>query len=104
MFTQPCGGRCTADTMTSMGTSKPKKPYYYAGGQRVLLEPAVDLVAVDEARLAEQLPDLMESDAALRASKPLRGGILLVERGSLGAETFDRLRSAGVTQPVFRQG
>lgn len=79
------------------------KPYYYAGGKRVLLEPATDLVAVDDASLAEQLPDLLASDAALRAGKALRGGIRLVEREALAPETFDRLQSAGVTQPVFRQ-
>jgi hypothetical protein len=86
-----------------MATRKPKKPYYYAGGKRVELEPAADLVAVDDARLAEQLPDLLASDAALRAGKPLRGGIRLVERDALAPGTLDRLQSAGVTQPVFRQ-
>jgi hypothetical protein len=86
-----------------MATKKPKKPYYYAGGKRVTLEPAADLVAVDDARLAEKLPDLLASDAALRSGTPLRGGIRLVHRDNLEADTLDRLQSAGVTQPVFRQ-
>ena len=86
-----------------MATRKSKKPYYYAGGKRVVLEPAADLVAVDAARLAEKLPELA-SDAALRAGKPLRDGIRLVQRATLAPETLQRLRTAGVTQPVFRQG
>jgi hypothetical protein len=86
-----------------MATKKPNKLYYYAGGKRVTLEPAADLVAVDETRLAEKLPDLLASDAALRSATRLPGGIRLVHRDSLGADTLNRLQSAGVTQPVFRQ-
>src|SRR5436305_15327177 len=76
--------------------------YYYAGGKRVPLQHAPDLIAVDEARLAAKLPDLLASDAALSAGRPLRAGIRLVERGALSADTAGRLRDAGVTQPVFR--
>ena len=89
--------------MTVMATMKPKKPYYYAGGKRVTLEPATDLIAVDEARLAEKLPDLLSSDAALRSGKALGGGIRLLEREALAPATLARLQSSGVTQPVFRQ-
>jgi hypothetical protein len=87
-----------------MATKKPPKPYYYAGGKRVTLEPAADLVAVDDARLAKKLPDLLESDAALRSGTALRGGLRLIHRDNLRADTLERLQSAGVTQPVFRQG
>jgi hypothetical protein len=86
-----------------MATKNPKKPYYYAGGRRVTLEPTADLIAVDDARFTEQLPALQASSAALRAGTPLRGGIRLIRRDSLGTDTLDRLQSAGVTQPVFRQ-
>jgi len=86
-----------------MATKKPKKLYYYAGGKRVPLEPATDLVAVDDTRLAERLPDLLASDTALRSGTPLRGGIRLIQRDHLAADTLDRLQRAGVTQPVFRQ-
>ena len=88
-----------------MATKKPKKPYYYyAGGKRVTLEPAPDLIAVDDARLAEKLPDTVEHrSAALRPGTLLRGGIRLVHRDNLDADTLDRLQKAGVTQPVFRQ-
>ena len=51
----------------------------------------------------EKMSDLLASDAALRSGTPLRGGIRLVERDNLEADTFDRLQNAGVTQPVFRQ-
>ena len=86
-----------------MARKKSNKPYYYASGKRVTLEPAADLVAVDDARLAAKLPDLLASDAALRAGTALRGGIRLIHRDDLGADTLERLHSAGVTQPVFRQ-
>src|SRR5260221_5908135 len=85
-----------------MASQTPKASYYYAGGKRVALERAADLIAVDDARLAEKLPDLLASNAGLRAGKPLRSGIRLVERGTLSAETVTRLVDAGVTQPVFR--
>ncbi len=86
-----------------MATKRPKKPYYYAGSKRVTLEPADDLIAVDDARVAEKLPDLLASDTALRSGTPLRGGIRLIRRENLQADTLNRLQSAGVTQPVFRQ-
>ena len=35
---------------------------------------------------------------------PLRGGIRVVQRDQLDANTLERLQSAGVTQPIFRQG
>jgi len=89
--------------MALMATKKPTKPYYYAGGKRVTLEPATDLIAVDEARLAEKLPDLLTSDKDLLSGKALSGGIRLVERQALAPATLERLQNAGVTQPVFRQ-
>jgi hypothetical protein len=85
-----------------MGTKQTDTPYYYAGGERVALEPAADLVAVDDARVAEKLPDLLRSESALRAGKPLRGGIRLLPRDALSPETLQRLQDAGATQPVFR--
>jgi hypothetical protein len=87
-----------------MDKRKPNKPYYYADGKRVTLEPAADLVAVDDARLAEKFPDLTSLDSALQSATPLRGGIRVVQRNQLDANTLERLQSAGVTQPVFRQG
>ncbi len=56
-----------------MAARKRKNLYYYASGKRVRLEPADDLVAVDEARVAEKLPDLLASEPALRSGIPLRG-------------------------------
>jgi hypothetical protein len=85
-----------------MATRKSQNLYYYAGGKRVALEPATDLVAVDEARLAEKVPDLLASDA-LPSGTRMRG-IRLISRHNLDADTLDRLQRAGVTQPVFRQG
>jgi hypothetical protein len=86
-----------------MATRKAKDEYYYAGGKRVALKPALDLIAVDDARLAEKLPTLQASDAALREGTPLRGGIRLVQVDDLEPNTLERLQKAAVTHPVFRQ-
>jgi hypothetical protein len=86
-----------------MTTRKAKDNYYYAGGKRIALQPAVDLVAVDDARLAERLPALRASDAALREGTPLRGGIRLVQVSDLERDTLKHLRKGAVTHPVFRQ-
>lgn len=83
-------------------TPSEKTSYYYAGGKRVPLNRAADLIAVDVARLESQLPDLLASDSGLRAGRPLRDGIRLLERDSLSPATITRLQDAGVTQPVFR--
>lgn len=90
--------------MTIMAAKTPKRSYYYAGGKRVALQPAADLVAIDDARLTERLPDLKASDAALRSGQSLRGGIRLVQRDALAPASLARLQGAGVTQPVFRKG
>src|SRR5262249_36986261 len=73
-----------------------------ASGKRVPLEPAADLVAVDEARVAEKQPELLASDAIPRTGRSLRG-IRLLQRDELEPDTLDRLHSMGATQPVFRQ-
>jgi hypothetical protein len=90
---------------------KPKDPgaadepggaYYYAGGKKVELTPAEDLLAVDERRLAGagEVEGLVKQSARQRA-----GGMVLVERKDLGAkaaEVVDALRRAGALQPVYR--
>ena len=45
----------------------------------------------------------MAASNALPSGTRLRGGIRLVRRDALEGDTLDRLQSAGVTQPVFRQ-
>jgi hypothetical protein len=86
-----------------MATRKATDAYYYAEGKRVALKPALDLIAVVDARLAAKLPALQASDAALREGTHLRGGIRLVRVGDLEPDTLERLQKAAVTQPVFRQ-
>ena len=96
--------RCTTDRVKPWQPEKAQDDhYYYAGGNRVALKPALDLIAVDDARLAEKLPALQASDAALREGTPLRGGIRLVRVENLAPGTLVRLQKATVTQPVFRQ-
>jgi hypothetical protein len=86
-----------------MPIRKAKDEYYYARGKRVALKPALDLIAVDDLRLAQKLPTLQGSDAAMRKGTPLRGGIRLVRVDDLKPDTLERLQKAAVTHPVFRQ-
>src|SRR5262245_30818249 len=88
--------------MMFMGTAKSKKPYYYAGGKRVTLEPAADVVALAEARLAEKLPDL-RLEVVGRSTRLPGGDLRLIPCDALPSDTLARLREAGVTQPVFRK-
>jgi hypothetical protein len=80
--------------------------YYYAGGKKITLAPADDLIAVDMRALSAGLPKLIE--AALRKSiRPLSGEVGLINRADLGsgaAAIIDALEKAGATHPVFRVG
>ena len=83
-----------------MAARKRKKLYYYAGGKRVMLEPADDLVAVDEARLAEKLPDLLASEPALASYHllPSVRGDLLSKLGRLDEARAEFERAASLTR------
>lgn len=78
--------------------------YYYASGTRVPLQPAEDLVAVETPALdaAGLPPDMRER--LLAAARPLRGGYVLVDAGSLPRAALARLRDARAVQPVYRYG
>ena len=80
-----------------------EKPYYYAGGDRIDLEPskghvAVDLEAAREAGLGDELK------AVLSHGSPLRRQMILVDRADLQEGVEQRLASAHAIQPVFRHG
>src|SRR4051794_19973893 len=65
------------------GTAHYEPAYYYAGGKKILLTPATDVVAVDEARLRPaRLPPAVRS-ALKVASRPLAEQIRLVEKSKL---------------------
>jgi hypothetical protein len=77
--------------------------YYYAGGEKVALTPADDLVAVDE-RALSSVPKAVEN--ALRQNvQPLSGGVALLNRADLGADAhaaMQVLEAAGAIHPVYR--
>jgi hypothetical protein len=79
--------------------------YYYAGGKKVELAPADDLIAVDASALADRRV-AKEIEATVRRNfKPLSGGVGLIHRADLGSEANEvvkALEEAGVTHPVFR--
>lgn len=79
--------------------------YYYAGGERVDLAPAEDVLAVDTRALAAADVPAKTRAAAERAARPLAGGVGLVHLSDLGddaAAVEAKLRAAGVLHPVFR--
>src|SRR5262249_12433392 len=80
--------------------------YYYAGGKKIPLAPATDLVAVDTRALPAALPKPVA--AAVRESiSPLSGEVRLIKGPDLGIEaaaTIRALEEAGATHPVFRAG
>jgi hypothetical protein len=79
--------------------------YYYAGGEKVELTRADDLVAVDERALANAgLPEAIGA-AVHKVMRSLSAGVGLVDCAKLGgdvAEVVRALQAAKVTFPVFR--
>ncbi len=81
----------------------PDRRYYYAGGEKVELTPADDLLAVDEQAL-RNLPQAIEA-AVRKRLRPLSGGVALLHRADLGDQAsgiVQALEAAGATHPVFR--
>ena len=75
--------------------------YYYAGGQKVDLEPDEEHVAVDQAAAKEAGLDAFSAnlDSAVRVG----AGVLVTPRSSLSADIIQRLQEAGALQPVYRR-
>jgi len=79
--------------------------YYYAGGEKVELAPADDLLAVDEQALNASAVPKAVAAAVRMVIHPLADRIGLVSRADLGPNGPDIVRaleSAGATHPVFR--
>jgi hypothetical protein len=76
--------------------------YYYAGGQKVDLEPDEEHVAVDQAAAKEAGLDAKisaDSGTAVRAG----AGVLVTPRSSLPPDILQLLQEAGALQPVYRR-
>jgi hypothetical protein len=76
--------------------------YYYAGGQRIELEPATDLLAVDESALRQADLPASAKKALTKAARQLTSGISLIDRDAVDGVVADALANAGALQPVFR--
>lgn len=82
--------------------ARKSEAYYYAGGERVALESALDLVAVDAS-----IVEARGSSAAKRAlskARPLRAGLRLAETESLPKDVVDELGRQNALLPVLRFG
>jgi len=76
--------------------------YYYAGGKRVPLEPDESHVAVEEKAAARAgLGPLLE-EAAAQGGRRLPGGVVLLPRSKLDAQSMARLQ--GRVRSVYRHG
>jgi hypothetical protein len=74
--------------------------YYYAGGERVDLEPDEEHVAVDQAVAKEA-----GLNVKIRAASAARegAGVVVTPRSSLTSHTLSQLEKAGALQPVYRR-
>src|SRR5262249_21822081 len=75
--------------------------YYYAGGERVAIEPDEAQVAVDPGKIDADL-----RSAVQKAAGPSRlpGGLLLVPRSALDERSWQRLRDKCALRTVYRSG
>jgi hypothetical protein len=76
--------------------------YYYAGGERRILDPVDDRVAIDTRGAADK--GLGDAVRALAVASKLPGGMIIADRSSLSSDLYDRLNAAGLVQPVYRSG
>ena len=74
--------------------------YYYAGGQRIELEPDDRYVAVDE-KAADAAGVTVESGT--EPARRLPGGVIVSPRSDLSETGLERLSRAGALRPVYRR-
>ncbi len=73
--------------------------YYYAGGEKVPLTPAADLLAIDQAAATKGALDQLVAGLACKA---LTSGVSLVNLDQVSAHDHTALKGAGALRPVFR--
>lgn len=76
--------------------------YYYAGGERISIEPDDAQVAVDPTKAMEA--DLRSAVERAARGTHLPGGILLLPRSALDEPWLQRLRESGALRTVYRRG
>ena len=75
--------------------------YYYAGGQRIDLEPDDRYVAVDEK--AADAAGIRVDEPGESASRRLHGGVIVSPRSGFSDARLERLWQAGALRPVYRR-
>ena len=80
-----------------------KTRYYYAGGERVRLQPD-SRVAVDLARAGPPASPARSWARAYEGEAPLRGEIRLVDRGEIPDDVFAELDAQSAIHPVYTHG
>ncbi|QDU35825.1 hypothetical protein Mal4_01070 [Maioricimonas rarisocia] len=80
---------------------KQSENYYYAKGKRVPLARSADLVAIEDR--APEVCGLDDRECARlkSASRPLRGGVSLIERKDLGEQLEQQFGERQLLRPVF---
>src|SRR5262245_55106588 len=78
------------------------KRHFYAGGERHVLEPAEDWLAIDTRAAAAA--GLGGEIATLPAGSKLPGGIILVDRADCPDDLSARIEAAGAAHPAYRSG
>ncbi|MEW4527627.1 MAG: hypothetical protein ACF8PG_00435 [Maioricimonas sp. JB045] len=80
---------------------KQTENYYYANGRRVPLVRSRELVAIEDRAPEACGLDDTECARLKSASRPLRGGVSLIEREKLGDQLEQQLDSRQLLHPVF---
>lgn len=74
------------------------RPYYYAGGQKVELEPDDEHVALDRTAAAKT-----GAAEPANSTRSAAGGVVVVERTAIDDDTMAKLRKEGAVQTVYRR-
>jgi len=78
--------------------------YYYAGEEKVQLEPDPEYIAVDLAQLGRGEEDSRIKQEVTASSQPLRRDLYLTPVSTLSGSDLERLTGVAAAQPVFRYG
>ena len=76
--------------------------HFYAGGERHVLEPAKEWLAIDTR--AAVAAGLSGEITALPVGSKLPGGIILVDRAECPGDLSARIDAAGAARPAYRSG
>jgi hypothetical protein len=84
-----------------MTTELDESPYYYAGGKKVPLMPADNMVAVRSDEIDDKLSTMEEAEEIKSASVELRAGVSIVDQRDITESAAKVLKDNDVARPVF---